>query len=182
MLTITAERLSFMMEEEGLAEVAKVTAMSLLSIVVSYLVMSNWSMQTMMLTFPELILGVVFVDILVGRWVGIQLLEYWRFRRLFRPEGLMTMFGMAALALSRLWRQWRRPWRSGWVLGTNERNRRFIAPYNPRRQRRLADDKVLAKNVMRAAGIPVPATYAVVDSFAGVSVPWLSSRAAMSLS
>ena len=87
-LTITAERLSFMMEEEGLAEVAKVTAMSLLSIVVSYLVMSNWSMQTMMLTFPELILGVVFVDILVGRWVGIQLLEYWRFRRLFRPEGV----------------------------------------------------------------------------------------------
>ena len=87
-LTITAERLSFMMEEEGLADVAKVTAMSLLSIVVSYLVMSNWMLQTMMLTFPELILGVVFVDILVGQWVGIQLLEYWRFRRLFRPEGV----------------------------------------------------------------------------------------------
>ena len=51
----------------------------------------------------------------------------------------------------------------------NERNRRFIAACNPRRQRRFADDKVLAKSVMSAAGIPVPATYAVVDSFAGVS-------------
>ncbi len=88
-LTITAERLSYMMEEEGLAEVAKVTAMSLISIVVSYMVMSNMTMQTLMLTFPELILGVVFADILVGRWVGIQLLEYWRFRRLFWPERIL---------------------------------------------------------------------------------------------
>jgi hypothetical protein len=85
-LTITAERLSFMMEEEGFLEVAKVTAMSVLSIAISYLVMSSWRMQMAMLSFPELTLVIVLVDILVGRWVGLQLLEYWRFRRLLRPE------------------------------------------------------------------------------------------------
>ena len=54
------------------------------------------------------------------------------------------------------------------VLGMNERNRRFIARHNPRKRRSLADDKVLAKHVMGEAGIPIPATYAVVDAFRSI--------------
>lgn len=46
--------------------------------------------------------------------------------------------------------------KSGAILGMNARNLRYIRPLNKRRGRRIADDKLLAKRVLRKAGLPVP--------------------------
>ncbi len=50
--------------------------------------------------------------------------------------------------------------RSG-VMGINRRNLEYVS-LNPRRNFALADDKVLAKDLMSEAGVPVPETIAVV--------------------
>ncbi len=42
------------------------------------------------------------------------------------------------------------------ILGMNARNLDFIRPNNLRRAKRLADDKLLSKKVLKKAGIPVP--------------------------
>jgi alpha-L-glutamate ligase-like protein len=51
------------------------------------------------------------------------------------------------------------------VLGMNQRNLHFIYPHNPRRGFPVADRKVLTKEVMGAAGVPVPKTYSVYSRF-----------------
>jgi hypothetical protein len=52
--------------------------------------MSNASLQVAMLTFPELALIVIFINVLLGRWVGIRALEYWRFRGIGRNEEVLS--------------------------------------------------------------------------------------------
>ena len=84
-LTIVTEKFSTMLEEEGAGEVLKVTAMSIIAICLSFLVMSNWTLQTFVLSFPESFLFLILLDVLIGSWTGMRLMEYWRFRRLLRP-------------------------------------------------------------------------------------------------
>lgn len=42
------------------------------------------------------------------------------------------------------------------LLGMNARNLNYIRPYNRKRAKRLADDKILSKRVLKKGGIPVP--------------------------
>jgi len=49
------------------------------------------------------------------------------------------------------------------VLGINRRNSRCVLAHNPRGRYPLVDDKVLTKEVLGAAGIPIPETYAVIE-------------------
>jgi hypothetical protein len=81
-LTIATERFSTIVEEEGPLEVLKVTSMSIIAVVLCFLVMNSWELQTFVLTFPESLLVVVFVEVVIGSWTGIRVLEYVRFRRL----------------------------------------------------------------------------------------------------
>ena len=55
------------------------------------------------------------------------------------------------------------------VLGMNWRDRELIAELNPRRHHNLADDKILGKKLLAAAGVPVPRTIAVVEDTRGVA-------------
>ena len=54
-------------------------------------------------------------------------------------------------------------------MGINRRNRSLIEALNPRAHRKLADDKVLAKERLVEAGAPVADTYGVIDSFLEVT-------------
>lgn len=56
------------------------------------------------------------------------------------------------------------------VLGMNRRNLEFVLPRNPRAAFPLANDKRLAKEVMSAAGVPVPGNLASFSSFHEVSL------------
>jgi alpha-L-glutamate ligase-like protein len=49
------------------------------------------------------------------------------------------------------------------VLGINERNARFMLPYNPRAAYPLVDDKTLTKELAARAGVAVPPLYGVIE-------------------
>jgi transglutaminase-like putative cysteine protease len=82
-LAITTERFALMIEEEGIGRTLRVTLMTALTIAACYMVMNALTFQILFLSFPELIFLVVFLDIWLGHWMGLRLLEYWRFRHLF---------------------------------------------------------------------------------------------------
>ncbi len=42
------------------------------------------------------------------------------------------------------------------ILGMNARNLDYIRPYNRKKAKKLADDKILSKRMLKKAGIPVP--------------------------
>ena len=50
------------------------------------------------------------------------------------------------------------------ILGLNARNIEFIRPHNLKGAKRIADNKLLAKRVLRKAGLLVPKTYKVITS------------------
>ena len=50
------------------------------------------------------------------------------------------------------------------ILGMNARNLQFIRPNNLRRAKRLADDKLLSKKVLKKADLPVPNLIAKIKS------------------
>ena len=50
------------------------------------------------------------------------------------------------------------------LLGMNARNLDYIRPYNLKKAKNLADDKILSKRVLRKGGIPVPKLLAKIQS------------------
>lgn len=81
-LAITAERVALMEAEQGAAKVAKITFMTLLVIAACYAVMESLFMQSLILAFPELLLVVIALNLWLGKWIGIRVMEFVRFRRL----------------------------------------------------------------------------------------------------
>ena len=51
------------------------------------------------------------------------------------------------------------------VLGMNQRNLNYIYPNNARKDFPAADDKILTKEIMAKAGVPVPETYRIYSYF-----------------
>ncbi|GAB4222756.1 MAG: alpha-L-glutamate ligase-like protein [Gammaproteobacteria bacterium] len=54
------------------------------------------------------------------------------------------------------------------VLGINQRNLDFVLGYNHKSRMRLADDKLLTKQLALTANIPVPAQYGVIEAIANI--------------
>lgn len=55
--------------------------------------------------------------------------------------------------------------RAGEVLSMNRRNLHFIYPRNARKHFPIADDKLLAKEILVPAGVPMPKTYRIYSYF-----------------
>ena len=85
-LAITAERFALMEEEDGSWLAWQTLGQTLLVVFFCYLTMSSLSLQILMLAFPELLLVIMALDIWLGRWVGLRLSEWLRFRRLIWPR------------------------------------------------------------------------------------------------
>ncbi|MBI3478811.1 MAG: UUP1 family membrane protein [Nitrosomonadales bacterium] len=81
-LAITAERVALMEAEQGAMKVANITFMTLIVIAACYAVMESLFMQSLILAFPELLLVVIALNLWLGKWIGIRVLEFVRFRRL----------------------------------------------------------------------------------------------------
>ena len=79
-LSWTIERLCVLWEEQGHKEVLIRGGGSLLVAVVAYLAMADPTAQHLMFTFPELMLVVLSVVLLLGRYSGYRLSELIRFR------------------------------------------------------------------------------------------------------
>lgn len=61
------------------------------------------------------------------------------------------------------------------ILGMNARNLHYIRPFNKRRARKIADDKLISKRVLRKHNLPVPKLIGKIDSYQALeSFDWSS--------
>ena len=86
-LAITAERFAIMETEQGIGKAAKITAATVVVIAACYTVMDSLFLQSMFLAFPELLLVVIALNMWLGKWIGIRLMEFIRFRKLIFRQG-----------------------------------------------------------------------------------------------
>jgi len=85
-LTMTIERISVVWDERGPAEAIKIALMSLVIAGFCYLFMSARPVQHVFFAFPELVLVLVALTLLIGRYTGYRLVELFRFRELAEPK------------------------------------------------------------------------------------------------
>ncbi|PLW82551.1 hypothetical protein CWI75_11220 [Kineobactrum sediminis] len=81
-LAWTIERMSILWEEEGGREVLMQGGGSLLVAVLAYLVMSISVVEHLTFNFPELLVSLLGVILLVGKYTGYRLSELYRFRNM----------------------------------------------------------------------------------------------------
>jgi hypothetical protein len=79
-MTMTIERLSIILMERGRGEAIKVSLGTLVVSTCGYLVMSISSVQDFCFAFPEVLFALIGIQILLGRYTGYRLSEYFRFR------------------------------------------------------------------------------------------------------
>jgi transglutaminase-like putative cysteine protease len=70
--------------ELGTRAALRLTVNTLLVCSACYLVIETAGIQSIILSFPELLIGVIVLEILIGKWRGLRLLEYARFYDLAR--------------------------------------------------------------------------------------------------
>lgn len=79
-LAMTVERMSLVWEESGAWEALQQGVGSLVVAALAYLLMSSSLLGHLVFVFPELLLVVLAVTLLLGRYTGYRLTELWRFR------------------------------------------------------------------------------------------------------
>lgn len=84
-IAMTIERMSIVWEERGASEAIQEGVGSLLVAALAYLVMDIKPLEHLIFVFPELLLIVIVVTLLVGRYTGYRLLELRRFRAFAKP-------------------------------------------------------------------------------------------------
>jgi len=72
--------------ERGTGEALRLTLSTLLVATCSYVGIENTGLKPLVLTFPEILIGVIGVELLLGRWRGLRLVEYLRFYDLIRQR------------------------------------------------------------------------------------------------
>lgn len=86
-MAIASERFYLSLTEQGVRVAAQHFAGTLLVVFGCYVVMASLAIQILVSGFPEVLLLVIAANIYVGRWVGVRLLELWRFRSVLNaPE------------------------------------------------------------------------------------------------
>lgn len=81
-ITMAIERMSVVWEELGAYETLKLGLGSLLAAVIAYLIMSIKYIEYLVFVFPELLLIILAITLLLGRYTGYRLLELQRFKSL----------------------------------------------------------------------------------------------------
>ncbi len=85
-LTMTIERVSVIWDESGPAEAIKMAVLSLIIAAVCYLLMSTHPVQHIFFAFPEMVLVLMALTLLIGRYTGYRLVELLRFKVLAEPH------------------------------------------------------------------------------------------------
>ncbi len=130
-ISFLAERIHELAAEHDWLEMTVNALGSLISIVLCYATFTSLALQSIFAVAPELLLLVLALLIYIGRWPGIRLVEYFRFRKII---------GM------------------GEILGINNRNLNFINPKNSKELLELAIDKLRTKDALTNLNIPTTET------------------------
>ncbi len=86
-LAMTIERMSLVWEEHGAADAIQQGVGSLIVAAICYLLLINRYVEHVFFVFPELILGVLALLLLLGRYTGYRFSELFRFSALSGPSG-----------------------------------------------------------------------------------------------
>ena len=68
----------------AMVEAATRLSATLLVCSACYLIIERGGVQSIILSYPEILLGVIALEVLIGKWRGLRLLEYTRFYDLAR--------------------------------------------------------------------------------------------------
>ncbi len=85
-MAITAERFALIETEQGFRKAFHILVVTILVVAACYAVMDSLFLQSMILAFPELLLLVIAINLWLGKWMGIRVLEFVRFRRLILEQ------------------------------------------------------------------------------------------------
>ncbi|MEO1054929.1 MAG: 7TM domain-containing protein [Bacteroidota bacterium] len=85
-LTIVSERFAKKIEEEGLKPAVVLYLLTLLVTVVIYFILSSEAIQYFVITFPEIIVSVAGLNLMLGKWIGLRLSEYYRFHKVINAR------------------------------------------------------------------------------------------------
>jgi hypothetical protein len=83
-LAMTIERMSLIWEEKGPSEALQQGLGSLLVASLGFLVMSNAVLNHMVFVFPEFLLIILAMILILGRYTGYRVTELWRFREVLK--------------------------------------------------------------------------------------------------
>ncbi|MDP3997238.1 MAG: 7TM domain-containing protein [Candidatus Andersenbacteria bacterium] len=83
-LTILAEEFIAVQFTRGLRTALRITVWTLVLVIISYFIVSWQLLRTLLLSYPETILLAIPINIILGRFSGLRLTEYLRFRELLR--------------------------------------------------------------------------------------------------
>ena len=86
-LTMTIEHMTIVWEERGATQALQQAAGSLLVAILAYPLLSMEYIQQFLFTFTEMLLIVLAVTMLLGRYTGYRLTELWRFKVLAGVKG-----------------------------------------------------------------------------------------------
>lgn len=81
-LTLLAEEFIALQFKSGARKALTVTAWTLGLAIGCYFIVSWQIVRTLFVSYPEIVLLAIPINILLGRWTGLRLTEYIRFRRL----------------------------------------------------------------------------------------------------
>lgn len=79
---MTIERMCIIWDERGAADAIKAGVGSLIAALLAYWAMSNMSLQYLLFAFPELLLVLLSLILLLGQYRGYRLFELMRFKAL----------------------------------------------------------------------------------------------------
>ena len=74
--------------ERGTGEALRLTLSTLLVATCSYVGIEDTGLKPLVLTFPEILFVVIGIELLLGRWRGLRLVEYLRYSDLLRSEAI----------------------------------------------------------------------------------------------
>ena len=70
--------------EEGWFSAFFGISQTIIAALICVAIVSWTALQSIVLAYPELILLTIFVNLFLGRWTGLRLIEYFRFREVFK--------------------------------------------------------------------------------------------------
>jgi len=83
-LAIAAERFYLALSEQGARRACRDLGGTLLVVMACFVLMNSLALQILLSGFPEILLFAVAGNLFLGRWVGMRLFEYFRFRHILR--------------------------------------------------------------------------------------------------
>jgi len=139
-ISFAADRIHQMTNESNWSELLSSGAGTLVTMLLCYAAFNSFLLQGLFSLYPELLITVLALQLLIGSWSGMRISEVIRFRHLIRQQ-------------------------ESRVLSINGRNRGLIYEHNTQALLRLAMDKIATKKCLRKAKVPCPLTLASCHSF-----------------